>query len=124
MEAIITCGKNITSLRKRIRSLQSSPWDSDASDDEILHLERSAEQLNNALKKEQEKEKQLRRELGVNNRTGLAKLAHRPYFTARMNARTLKARIRARVREHKEELDPIQRSVERSSSSTHANYLS
>ena len=69
------------------------------------------------LKKEQDKEKRLRKELGVNNRTGVAKLAHRPYFTARMNARNLKTRIRARVREHKDELNPIQRTLERSSSS-------
>jgi len=56
-------------------------------------------------------------QLGINNRASLKGLTFRAYFTARMNARSLKVRIRARVREHQEELGPIERTLIRTTSS-------
>ena len=71
VEAVITCGKTIAALRKRILSLNNSPLDSDASADEFVGVTDAIRIASQALQQELAKEKRLMAQLGIDNRTAL-----------------------------------------------------
>ncbi|KAJ7710781.1 hypothetical protein B0H17DRAFT_1155465 [Mycena rosella] len=60
-------------------------------------------------------------QLGVSETTTLNKLKHSDYYSAQMNAKAFKERLRAKLRDRKFELDPIERSFRRTRSENQRN---
>ncbi|KAJ7432427.1 hypothetical protein B0H11DRAFT_2165331 [Mycena galericulata] len=108
-------------LFTRVTNLEEALQDPTNSASVRLYAEMNLEDSRQAWQKEKEKTARLERQLGVNDTTVLRKLAHGEYYTARMNAKALKERLRSKLRDRKFELDPIERSVRRTTSENQRN---
>ncbi|KAJ7354318.1 hypothetical protein DFH08DRAFT_955712 [Mycena albidolilacea] len=87
----------------------------------LLYMGSQVEDAEAAWRREQQKLQHLELQLGITNATPIQKLRHSDYYVARMNAKVLKERLRQRLREHKFELDLIERSFRRSRSENQKN---
>lgn len=116
VEQVLQARQQSDVLFERVASLEESLEDEDCTPDVRLYAQLHLASARAAWKKAKEKAARLERELGVNDSTVLKKLAHAPYYSARMNARALKERLRAKLRDRKFELDPIERSFRRTAS--------
>ncbi|KAJ7116733.1 hypothetical protein C8R44DRAFT_832625 [Mycena epipterygia] len=121
VEQVLQVRQNSDVLFQRVASLEESLEDEDCTPDVRLYAQLHLDGARAAWKKEKEKAARLERELGVDDTTVLKKLAHAPYYSARMNARALKERLRAKLRDRKFELDPIERSFRRTASENQRN---
>ncbi|KAJ7107142.1 hypothetical protein C8R44DRAFT_834299 [Mycena epipterygia] len=121
VEQVLQARQKSDVLFKRVASLEESLQDDDCTPDVRLYAQLHLDGARTAWKKEKEKAARLERELGVDDSTVLKKLAHAPYYSARMNARALKERLRAKLRDRKFELDPIERSFRRTASENQRN---
>ncbi|KAJ7077217.1 hypothetical protein C8R44DRAFT_836767 [Mycena epipterygia] len=113
VEQVLQVRQNSNVLFQRVASLEESLEDEDCTPDVRLYAQLHLDGARAAWKKEKEKAARLERELG--------KLAHAPYYSARMNARALKERLHAKLRDRKFELDPIERSFRRTVSENQRN---
>ena len=116
VEAILASGKTITLLEKRLDTLEKCLMDPNSSPQQRLYAQENIESTRTAVAREKRKELLLRQQLDVKDRAILNLKDYRPYFTARMSARTLKERIQVKLREHKFEYSIIERSVRRTTS--------
>ncbi|KAJ7190076.1 hypothetical protein GGX14DRAFT_580179 [Mycena pura] len=121
VEAILASGKTITLLEKRLDSLEKCLMDPNSSLQRRLYAQENIESTRTAVAREKRKELLLRQQLDVKDRAILNLKDYRPYFTARMSARTLKERIQVKLREHKFEYSIIERSVRRTTSEKKRN---
>ncbi|KAJ7114460.1 hypothetical protein C8R44DRAFT_881299 [Mycena epipterygia] len=121
VEQVLQARQKSDVLFKHVASLEESLQDDDCTPDVWLYAQLHLDGARMAWKKEKEKAARLERELGVDDSTVLKKLAHAPYYSACMNARALKERLRAKLRDRKFELDPIERSFRRTASENQRN---
>lgn len=103
-------------LFKRMTTLEETLVNPLSTDDAQLYAELNLEDSRKAWNQQKDRAARLERQLGIDDKTVLKKLAHTEYYTARMNAKAVKERLRAKLRARKFELDPIERSVRRTSS--------
>ncbi|KAJ7441391.1 hypothetical protein B0H11DRAFT_1749809 [Mycena galericulata] len=121
IERILESRSKSDQLFTRVTNLEEALQDPTNSASVRLYAEMNLEDSRQAWQKEKEKTARLERQLGVNDTTVLRKLAHGEYYTARMNAKALKERLRSKLRDRKFELDPIERSVRRTTSENQRN---
>lgn len=118
VEEVLASRKKATLLFNRVAELEESLQQEDCTADVQLYVETHIDDARKAWKKEQARATRLQQTLGIQDTTALKKLAHSDYYCARMNAKSLKERLRAKLRDRKFELDPIERSFRRTTSGT------
>ena len=116
MEQILHLRKKAHLLFQRVAALEEAIEDEDESEDVRLYAEMHLPDARAAWKREKVKATRLEQQLGVDDTTVLRKLKHSEYYSAQMNAKALKERLRAKLRDRKFEFDPIERSVGRARS--------
>lgn len=116
VEEIIVVRKRVDGLFQKMTVLQEALIDPKSTPHVLLYAETHVNEARAAWQKEQQKLQQLHAQLGVTDATALQKLRHSDYYAARMNAKIMKERLRARLRERKFELDLIERSFRRTRS--------
>jgi hypothetical protein len=120
VEEVLNARRKAALLFQRVASLEESIEDENCTPDVQLYVETNLDDARAAWKKEKDRATRLQHALGVQDSTVLKKLAHGDYYSARMNAKALKGRLRAKLRDRKFELDPIERSFRRTTSGEHA----
>ncbi|KAJ6596390.1 hypothetical protein DFH09DRAFT_1305273 [Mycena vulgaris] len=108
-------------LFERVASLEESVEEDDCTPEVRLYAELHLEDARKAWKKEKERALRLQRTLGIDDSTALKKLAHSQYYSARMSAKIFKEQLQEKLRDHKFELDPIERSFSRTRSENQRN---
>jgi hypothetical protein len=116
VEEVILARKRVNALFQSMTVLRDALGDPDSTAHVLLYAESRVENAEAAWRREQQKLKRLEQQLGVTDATLIEKLRHSDYYAARMNAKVMKDRLRQRLREHKFELDLIERSFRRSRS--------
>ncbi|KAJ7067771.1 hypothetical protein B0H15DRAFT_793738 [Mycena belliarum] len=110
VEQVIQARHKTQSLFERVKSLEEILTCNDSPVEECLYAEMALPDARKAHKNARDRAAQLERGLGVDDTTVVQKLKHAEYYTARMNGKALKERLRAKLRDRKFELDPIERS--------------
>lgn len=116
VEQVIQARHKTQSLFERVKSLEEILTCNDSPVEECLYAEMALPDARKAHKNARDRAAQLERGLGVDDTTVVQKLKHAEYYTARMNGKALKERLRAKLRDRKFELDPIERSFRRTRS--------
>ncbi|KAF7305868.1 CxC2 domain-containing protein [Mycena chlorophos] len=75
------------------------------------------DEVDEALQKSRRQLLSTKNQLGTDDRRALEKMAHKAYYTARLNAGALKTRLQSKIAARKQELDPVERSLRRSTAS-------
>ncbi|KAJ7612604.1 hypothetical protein FB45DRAFT_981861 [Roridomyces roridus] len=121
VDTIIAARAKQQQLWQRWKALSETQVNEDADAEAHDYATTHVQDALKAWETQAAKTKQLKRTLGVNDSTILKKLKFTDYYTARMNARAVKDRLRARLRDRKFEMDPIERSVRRTRSENQRN---
>ncbi|KAJ7765044.1 hypothetical protein DFH07DRAFT_955881 [Mycena maculata] len=121
VEQVLEARSKVTLLFEQMTHMEEALQDDKTPTDERLYANMNHADTQEAWKQQKERVARLERDLGVNHSTALKKLEHSEYYTARMNAKALKERLRAKLRDRKFELDPIERSVRRTASENQRN---
>ncbi|KAJ7622490.1 hypothetical protein FB45DRAFT_1032157 [Roridomyces roridus] len=121
VDTIIAARAKQQQLWQRWKALSETQVNEDADAEAHDYATTHVQDALKAWETQAAKTKQLERTLGVNDSTILKKLKFTDYYTARMNARAVKDRLRARLRDRKFEMDPIERSVRRTRSENQRN---
>ncbi|KAJ7766951.1 hypothetical protein B0H14DRAFT_3509935 [Mycena olivaceomarginata] len=111
VEEVILARKRVNTLFQSMTVLRDALGDPNSTAHVLLYAESRVEDAEAAWRREQTKLQRLEQQLGVTDATLIQKLRHSDYYAARMNAKVLKERLRQRLREHKFELDLIERVV-------------
>ncbi|KAJ7050253.1 hypothetical protein C8F01DRAFT_1264140 [Mycena amicta] len=119
INSILAADRAIQLLQKQLGKLELS-LPALAGANKEAQLER-IEEYASALEKEEATRKKLERLLGERDRVTLKKMKFRDYYSSRLAARTTKERLLQKLGSRKMELDPIERSVRRSSSAKKKN---
>ncbi|KAJ7453456.1 hypothetical protein FB451DRAFT_1342546 [Mycena latifolia] len=123
LEDLTSCGIAEDGLRaewaKQI-AVQTKPM-RHSTDDVRLYAQMHLPRARKAWQAAKARSMRLERELGVTDSTMLKKLQHSKYYTARLNGRALKERLRGKLRDRKFELDPIERSFRHTRSENQRN---
>ncbi|KAJ7773711.1 hypothetical protein DFH07DRAFT_952753 [Mycena maculata] len=121
VKQVLEARSKVTLLFERMTRMEEALQDDKTPADECLYANMNHADTQKAWKQQKERVARLERDLGVNHLTALKKLEHSEYYTARMNAKALKERLWAKLRDRKFELDPIERSVRRTASENQRN---
>ncbi|KAJ7776573.1 hypothetical protein DFH07DRAFT_766765 [Mycena maculata] len=121
VEQVLEARSKVTLLFERMMRMEEALQDDKTPADERLYANMNHADTQKAWKQQKERVAQLERDLGVNHSTALKKLEHSEYYTARMNAKALKERLRAKLCDRKFELDPIERSIRQTASENQRN---
>ncbi|KAJ7060644.1 hypothetical protein C8F01DRAFT_1253133 [Mycena amicta] len=119
INSILAADRAIQLLQKQLGKLELS-LPALAGANKEAQLER-IEEYASALEKEEATRKKLERLLGERDCVTLKKMKFRDYYSSRLAARTTKERLLQKLGSRKMELDPIERSVRRSSSAKKKN---
>jgi hypothetical protein len=118
VEEVLTSRKKATLLFNRVAELEESLQQEDCTPEVQLYVETHIDDARKAWKKEQARATRLQQTLGIQDMTALRKLTHSDYYCPCMNAKSLNERLRAKLRDRKFKLDPIERSFRRMTSGT------
>lgn len=118
VEQVIQVRNKSDQLFTRLTNLEEALQNPMSTPQVRLYAELNVEDTRKAWKTEKDRAARLERQLGINDTTVLRKLAFAEYYSALMNARALKERLLAKLVDRKFELDPIERSVRRTTSGT------
>ncbi|KAJ7085196.1 hypothetical protein B0H15DRAFT_783307 [Mycena belliarum] len=121
VEQVLQARQKAQQQFERLTSLEESLADDDCTEEVRIYAQTSLPQARQGWKDAKERATRLQNALGVTDSEALKKLKHSRYYTARMNARGLKERLRSKLRDRKFELDPIERSFRRTRSENQRN---
>ncbi|KAJ7474951.1 hypothetical protein FB451DRAFT_1034933 [Mycena latifolia] len=121
VEQVLEARQKAQQLFERVASLGEPLQERDCTDDIRLYAQMHLPGAREAWQAVKARSMRLERELGVTDSTMLKKLQHSKYYTARLNGRALKERLRGKLRDRKFELDPIERSFRRTRSENQRN---
>lgn len=109
VEEALRLRKVLAVLTAKVKHLEDTIVEDDL---DVVDLEMAVRDLDEAMQKVAKSKEALRRKeaaLGVDDRHTLRNLVNSAYIQARMNARALKFRLRAKLRARKFELDRVER---------------
>ncbi|KAJ7071718.1 hypothetical protein B0H15DRAFT_793422, partial [Mycena belliarum] len=121
VEQVLQARQKAQQQFERLTSLEESLADDDCTEEVHIYAQTSLPQARQGWKDAKERATWLQNALGVTDSEALKKLKHSRYYTARMNARGLKERLRSKLQDRKFELDPIERSFRRTRSENQRN---
>ncbi|KAJ7469552.1 hypothetical protein FB451DRAFT_1038682 [Mycena latifolia] len=121
VEQVLEARQKAQQLWERITSLEESSLEDDCTEDVRMYAEMHLPSTRQAWQTAKARASRLECELGVTDLTVIRKLKHAQYYTARLNGRALKERLRGKLRDRKFELDPIERSFRRTRSENQRN---
>ncbi|KAJ7066078.1 hypothetical protein C8F01DRAFT_980902 [Mycena amicta] len=118
---VLVADRTISLLEKQIDSMMRQLCQRDISFEEKLTLQENIERLRGSITKETTQRDKVVNQLGQADRNALKKMSWRDYYSARLGCCTLKERILQKLVQRKMELDPVERSVRRSTSDLKKN---
>ena len=86
--------------------------------EEVASAQSAAEETREAIQRQKTNIARILKQLDTSDRATLQKLQYREYFSTKLSAQTLRARLLQKIMHRKLEFDPIERSVRRSTSGT------
>ncbi|KAF7295824.1 hypothetical protein HMN09_01125500 [Mycena chlorophos] len=109
IKTILTAEKNIELLTRELHQLKVAlPR---LSVPEMPQQYDRIDEVDEALQKSRRQLLSTKNQLGTDDRRALEKMAHKAYYTARLNAGALKTRLQSKIAARKQELDPVERSL-------------
>jgi hypothetical protein len=110
VEALIILEQDLKKSRQNARQLETQVMESTAQGSNIVEMALELQEVRESCRFMAESIHKKRAALGVGQRTALRRIQDDVFLQLRVNARTLKTRIRDRLRQRKFELEPLQRS--------------
>ena len=110
MDALLILEQDLKNSRQHVRQLESQVKAGMACGSDVTEIALELGEARGSSIRMTEAVRQKRAVLGVSQRTALRRLRDNTFLQLRVNARTLKTRIRDRMRQRKFELEPLERS--------------
>ncbi|KAJ7657014.1 hypothetical protein B0H17DRAFT_1146039 [Mycena rosella] len=117
VEQVLEARQRAQQLFERVASLEEALADEFCTPEVSLYARMNLDDARTAWKQGKDKAVRLEQQLGIDDTTQLNKVKHSKYYALQMNGRAVKERLRAKLRDRKFELDPIERSFRRTRSS-------
>ncbi|KAJ7700448.1 hypothetical protein B0H17DRAFT_1128860 [Mycena rosella] len=121
VEQVLEARQRAQQLFEWVASLEEALADEFCTPEVSLYARMNLDDARTAWKQGKDKAVRLEQQLGIDNTTQLNKLKHSKYYALQMNGRAVKERLRAKLRDRKFELDPIERSFRRTRSENQCN---
>ncbi|KAJ7053123.1 hypothetical protein C8F01DRAFT_1330923 [Mycena amicta] len=121
INTVLAADRTISLLEDQVQSLTRQLCGRNVTVENKLALQENIQELQAHRAKEETTRDKIVRQLGHSDRNSLQQLQHRDYYSARLACQTLKERIMHRLTQRKMELDPIERSVRRTTSEQKKN---
>ncbi|KAJ7635442.1 hypothetical protein B0H17DRAFT_1217284 [Mycena rosella] len=121
VEQVLEARQRAQQLFERVASLEEALADEFCMPEVSLYARMNLDDARTAWKQGKDKAVRLEQQLGIDDTTQLNKLKHSKYYALQMNGRAVKERLRAKLRDRKFELDPIERSFRRTRSENQRN---
>lgn len=113
VEALLILEQNLKNSRQHVRRLETQVIKDTARGSDVVEMALELQELREGCISMAEAVRQKRAALGVGQRTALRRIQDDAFLQLRVNARTLKTRIRDHLCQRKFELEPLERSSRR-----------
>jgi hypothetical protein len=117
VDALLVLEQNLKNSRQNARRLESQVKAETACGSDVAEITLELQEVRASCVEMAEAVRQKRALLGVDQRTALRRIRDSTFLQLKMNARTLKTRLRDRIRQRKFELEPLERSRRHTKSS-------
>ncbi|KAJ7206809.1 hypothetical protein GGX14DRAFT_366819 [Mycena pura] len=111
IKAVLLGDKTVATLQKRLASLKKKIEARGTSPDEVASAQCAVEETRETIERQKTSSARILKQLETSDRATLRKLHYREYFSTKLSAQTLRARILQKITHRKLEFDPIERSV-------------